>query len=99
VVCRWLRLALAATYGGHDTCHAGAARFLFVTTIIVGHVCDPLETLLASLLATPSTLFNVLDHDVEWHPPATDRGCLPTSGDMAKFDRLITGGVLGGGTM
>jgi hypothetical protein len=62
----------AAAYGGHDTCHARADRFLVVTVITIGHDCDPLETLLMSLLAAPGALFGIQDSDVEWHPPVAN---------------------------
>jgi hypothetical protein len=68
VVCRRSCLTLAATYGGCDTCHSGATRFLVVAAITVGHGCDPLKMLLASLLATLGALFGVLDGDVGRHP-------------------------------
>jgi hypothetical protein len=68
VVCRWLHLMLAATYGDRDTPYTGATLFLVVIAIVVEHDYDPLETLLASLLATPGALFGVLDSDIERHP-------------------------------
>jgi hypothetical protein len=98
VVCRQSCLVLAVACGGHDTHHTGAAHVPIVAAITVGHDYDPLNMLLAPLLATPCTLFSVLDNDVGRHPSTADRGCLPASFGGKKFGRLIAGGVLGGGT-
>jgi hypothetical protein len=63
VVCRQPHLVLAATYGSPDAHHVGAAYLLAVATIVFGHGCDNLKTLLVPLLATLDAL-GVLDGDV-----------------------------------
>jgi hypothetical protein len=88
-VCRQLRLALAPT-------SVGAAYFLIIAAIVVGHGHNPLRTLLAPLLATLGALLGIVDDDVEWHLFTTARGHHPTTWGRAKFDRLIVGGILGG---
>jgi hypothetical protein len=65
MVCRRPGLALAATYGGHDVPHTGAAHFLVIVVIIVDRSHNLLRTLLASLLAALGALLGIMDGDVE----------------------------------
>jgi hypothetical protein len=64
VVYRWPCLALAAVCSSHNTPPVGAAYFLVVVTVVVDRGCNPLRTLLASLLTTLGALLGILDSDV-----------------------------------
>jgi hypothetical protein len=86
VVCRWLRLMLAASCGGHDTHDVRAARFPIVVVVVVG--CLP----------TLSTLPGALDGDVRRCLPATTWSHLPVSWMKMKFGRLAVAGVPGSST-
>jgi hypothetical protein len=80
---------LAAVNGSHDAYHAGAACLLSAATIIVGHSCDLLKTLVVPLPAALGTQPGVLDGNVKQCLSAIARG-------WAKLVHLIVGGILGG---
>jgi hypothetical protein len=85
--------AHATVCGSHDVPHAGAACFLTIAAVVVGHGCDPLRTLLAPLVAA---LLGILDDVARRCLLVAAWGRLPASWVRAKFGRLIAGGVLGG---
>jgi hypothetical protein len=64
VVCVQSCLALAAACGGHDAHHTGAARFIVVATVVIGHGYDLLKMLIVPLLATLGSFLGVSDGDV-----------------------------------
>jgi hypothetical protein len=98
VVCRWLRLMLAASSGGHDTHDVRAARFPIVVVVVVGCRRSPLRKLLVPPLPTLSTLPGALDCDVRRCLPATTWSHLPVSWMKMKFGRLAVAGVPGSST-
>jgi hypothetical protein len=92
--CRWPRLSLV--HSGRVASHTGATRLPIVAIIIIGRGRGPLRALLVHRFATLDALLSIIYGDVRWCLLVAARGHFPTSLVLAKHDRTIAGGVLGG---
>jgi hypothetical protein len=80
---------LAAACGSHKVHHAGVARLLVVTAILIGYSCSFLKMLLKPLPIALGGLPGVLHCDV-------GQSLLAIARDLVKLGCLVAGGILGG---
>jgi hypothetical protein len=83
---------LAPAHSSYDAHHSGAVCSLAIATVVIGHDCGPLKSLLAPLPTALGALPGVLGGNVDRCLPAVGRG-------RAKLACLVAGGVLGGDTV
>jgi hypothetical protein len=90
------RLMLVTMSSAQDMPHTRAASLPIIAIIMVSRGHGPLKALLAPLFAALDALPASVDGDIGQCSLTATQGHLPASLGMAKHDRLIAGGVLGG---
>jgi hypothetical protein len=78
---------LAAAHKNHDAHHVGVLLSLAIATVVVGHGCSLMKSLLAPHLATLGALPSILGGDFSRHPNVAAQ-------DWVKLGHLVAGGIL-----